>query len=317
MSTDFGKVAVLMGGESAERDISLQGGKAVWEALLRRRVDAYELDARRLRPCRLLQEAYQRVFIMLHGAMGEDGVVQGTLEMLGLPYTGSGVLASALAMDKCRSKQLWQSLGLPTAEFMELQQVEDLTVAADSLGFPLIIKPVQQGSSLGISKVYGREGLAAAWESARNYDARVMAERFLPGAEYTVSLLRGAWLPVIQLQTSHDFYDYEAKYEANDTRYICPSGLADEQEQELGELSLRAFAALGCSGWGRIDLIMDAEGVPWLLEVNTIPGMTSHSLVPMAASQAGIDFDELTIEILRTSLQDSSDADPLKGVLRT
>jgi len=299
----FGKVAVLMGGESAEREISLRSGAAVLGALQRCGVDAHGLDAGADLLQRLPREGYDRAFIILHGRGGEDGVVQGALERLGLPYTGSGVLGSALAMDKCRTKALWRGLGLPTPESVLLRGTGDLA-AAERLGYPLMIKPSREGSSIGMAKVEDAGQLHAAWQAAAGYDTEVMAERWIQGREYTASLLQGEALPLIRLETPHLFYDYAAKYHADTTRYHCPCGLPEAEEAELKTLCLEAFEAVGASGWGRVDLMLDEQQRPWLIEVNTVPGMTDHSLVPMAARAAGIDFDELVLRILAGSLRE-------------
>ena len=299
---EFGKVALLMGGWSAERGVSLQSGAAVAAALRARGVDVMELDVDRSICGVLAEENFDRVFIMLHGRGGEDGTIQGVLETLGISYTGSGVLGSALAMDKVAAKRLWRGMGLPTPEFVLLEDEESLELAG-TLGFPLMVKPAREGSSIGMSRVESAAGLRSAWVAARQYDNRIMAERFIPGAEYTVAILGSEALPLIRLETPRDFYDYEAKYQAEDTRYHLPCGLPPEEEQALQELALRAFQALGAEGWGRVDLMVDGEGQPWLIEVNTVPGMTDHSLVPMAARHAGIDFEELVWRILAMTLE--------------
>jgi len=299
---DFGKVALLMGGWSAEREVSLKSGAAVAAALRARGVDVMELDVDRSICGVLAEENFDRVFIMLHGRGGEDGTIQGVLETLGISYTGSGVLGSALAMDKVAAKRLWRGMGLPTPEFVLLEDEESLELAG-TLGFPLMVKPAREGSSIGMSRVESAAELRSAWVAARQYDNRIMAERFIPGAEYTVAILGSEALPLIRLETPRDFYDYEAKYQAEDTRYHLPCGLPPEEERALQELALRAFQALGAEGWGRVDLMVDGEGQPWLIEVNTVPGMTDHSLVPMAARHAGIDFEELVWRILAMTLE--------------
>lgn len=298
---DFGKVAVLLGGHSAEREVSLKSGAAVLDALRSRGVDAHPVDPGPDVLQVLTAGGYQRAFVILHGRGGEDGVIQGALEVLGLPYTGSGVLSSALGMDKYRCKLVWRGMGLPTPEFVVLRQESDLDRAAE-LGFPLMIKPAHEGSSIGMARVDDPEQLARGWRAAAKYDALVLAERWILGAEYTCAVLAGEALPLIRLETPHAFYDYEAKYFANTTRYHCPSGLPEDQELRLRKLALDAFAAVGCEGWGRVDLMVDQTGAPWLLEVNTAPGMTDHSLVPMAARARGIEFDELVWRILETTL---------------
>jgi D-alanine-D-alanine ligase len=302
--TDFGKVAVLMGGHAAERVISLRSGQAVLEALRRVGVDAQAVDAGDADLVRQLEEGgYARVFNALHGRGGEDGVMQGCLELLGLPYTGSGVLASALGMDKLRTKQLWRGVGLPTPEFALLDTEADLERAARDLGFPMMIKPIHEGSSIGMSKVEQAEQLDSAWRLARQYDHAVLAERWITGAEYTAGILEDSVLPLIRLETGNRFYDYQAKYESDATRYLCPCGLPAQREQDYQRLALEAFRAVDGGGWGRVDFMVDGEDRPWLIEVNTVPGLTDHSLVPMAARQAGLDFETLVMRILATSLQ--------------
>ncbi len=298
----FGKVALLMGGQSAEREISLKSGGAVLAALQRRGVDVEPLDpdARILERLRL--EGFNRVFIMLHGRGGEDGQIQGALETLGLPYTGSGVLGSALGMDKYRCKLAWRGAGLPTADFVLLRGAQDLPRAA-ALGFPLMIKPAHEGSSIGMARVEDGDQLDSAWQEAARYDSLVIAERWLSGPEFTCAILGTEALPMIRLETPRVFYDYEAKYFADDTRYLCPCGLPPEEEGPLQALAFEAFATAGARGWGRVDLMMDQTGNPFLLEINTVPGMTDHSLVPMAARARGMNFDELVWRILEASLE--------------
>ena len=300
--TDYGKVAVMMGGSSAEREISLESGMAVYAALNRAGIDAHILDVQRDVLKKVYEGNFDRVFIALHGRGGEDGQMQGALEILQVPYTGSGVLGSALAMDKSRTKNIWQSQGLPTPSFIELDKNSNWQAIVEQLGLPLMVKPVHEGSSFGASKVMKPDELQQAWKAANHFDNRVMAECWVTGSEYTVPILNEQALPIIRLVTPRVFYDYEAKYVSDSTRYICPCGLDNNQEKILGDLALTAFRVLGASGWGRIDLMMDEYDQPWLIEANTIPGMTSHSLVPMAAKQAGMNFDELTIEILNTSM---------------
>ncbi|MCG5541508.1 MULTISPECIES: D-alanine--D-alanine ligase [unclassified Halorhodospira] len=293
-----GRVAVLMGGTSAERDISLRSGGAVLAALQRRGYDAEAYDPRD----RALEglRGYDVVFIALHGRGGEDGTVQGLLELLGVPYTGSGVLGSALGMDKWRCKRLWQGSGLPTPAGQLL--TSESPVLAEGLAYPVIVKPVREGSSLGMTRVDGPAQLAEAYRAAAAYDDAVLAEQWVEGEEYTVALLGDRALPSIRLETSHAFFDYAAKYQADDTGHHCPSGLGADEEAELGALCREAFSASGGNGWGRVDVMRDADGRWWLLEVNTIPGMTDHSLVPIAAAQAGIGFDELVARILGEAL---------------
>lgn len=305
----FGKVAVVMGGSSAEREVSLKSGRAVHQALLNKGVDAHALDASGAELLRALQQGkFDRVFIAQHGRGGEDGVLQGALELLGLPYTGSTVLGSALAMDKIRSKYVWQAQGLPTPEFALLGEHSDFPAVVKKLGLPLIVKPVHEGSTIGLTKVTQAAQLHGAWQQARAYDADIMAERCVVGPEYTASILDTQALPLIRIEAAGGLYDYQAKYVADDTRYFCPSGLEPKRERELQQLALDAFQALGCSGWGRVDILCDAQGQPWLLEANTVPGMTDHSLVPMAARAAGIGFDDLVWRILLTSLRAGSGA---------
>lgn len=298
---DFGRVALLMGGQSTEREVSLKSGAAVLTALQNRGVQVEALDIVPDLPRQLMEGGFERVFIALHGRGGEDGVIQGMLETLGLPYTGSGVLASALAMDKLKTKQLWLGIGLPTPEFVLLVEPTDLGEVVERLGLPLIVKPVREGSSVGMTKVTEKEQLAAAYKKAATYDREVIVERWIEGAEYTASILGQQLLPLIRLETPRAFYDYEAKYSEATTRYLCPCGLPPGEERALQALAWRAFQALRGSGWGRVDLMVDRSGQPWLLEVNTIPGLTDHSLVPMAARQAGIGFEALVLRILETS----------------
>ncbi len=297
----FGKVAVLMGGDSAEREVSLRSGKAVLDGLLRKGVDAHGIDAGRDVLQQLVDGGYDRVFIVLHGRGGEDGVIQGGLETLGLPYTGSGVQGSSLGMDKYRCKLLWSALSLPTPGYLMIGDEGDLETAAE-LGFPLMVKPVHEGSSIGMAKVNDRDELRSAWMAAREYDGQVMVERWITGQEFTASILNDRPLPLIRLETPHSFYDYEAKYSSDSTKYHCPCGLDETKELELQQLALKAFHAVGAAGWGRVDIMMDQEMSPYLIEVNTVPGMTDHSLVPMAARQQGLDFDELVWQILATTL---------------
>lgn len=298
---EFGRVALLMGGWSAERDISLKSGNAVLEAMRRLNIDVTPIDVGRDVFNVLRDGNFARAFNMLHGRGGEDGVIQSLLELMELPYTGSGVLGSAVAMDKLRSKYLWQGVGLPTPDFVVLEHDSDCETALNRLGLPLIVKPVLEGSSIGISKVKQAGEMRPAWELARRYGP-VIAEKWITGGEYTAGILGEQTLPLIRLGTPREFYDYQAKYQDDQTRYHCPCGLSSQLEQSLQELAKRAFSALGAEGWGRVDLMLDAAQQPWLIEVNTIPGMTDHSLVPMAAKAAGIGFDELVLRILCTAM---------------
>jgi D-alanine-D-alanine ligase len=299
----FGKVAVLMGGWSAERAVSLNSGQAVLDALLRQGVNAQGLDVRRETIMSdLIQGGFDRAFIILHGPGGEDGVMQGALEVLGLPYTGSGVMASALAMDKLRSKQLLEGAGIPTPPYLVLEEDFDPDYVVATLGLPVMVKPALEGSSIGMSKVNESEDLLNAWQQAVVFKGKVLAERWIEGREYTVAILGDTPLPAICLETPRDFYDYEAKYQADDTRYLCPCGLSVEEEHRLQRLALAAFQALGAAGWGRVDIMCSQDGTPYVIELNTVPGMTDHSLVPMAARAAGIEFDELVFRILAQTL---------------
>lgn len=301
---DFGRVAVLYGGASAEREVSLKSGAAVLSVLQSAGVEATGIDVGQDILTQLVNGQFERAFIVLHGRGGEDGTIQGLLEHAGIRYTGSGVLASALAMDKLRTKQVWSSLGLPSPRHASLSSERDCHVAAQELGFPLMVKPSQEGSSIGMARVTSLDELLQAWQVAREYDSNVLVEQWVSGPEFTVAMLNGNILPPIRLGTSHEFYDYEAKYLANDTRYQIPCGLAPADEQRLCELVARACNAIGVSGWGRADVMQDAQGNFWLLEINTVPGMTDHSLVPMAAKAAGLDFEQLVLAILATTLDD-------------
>ena len=294
----LGKVAVLMGGLSAEREISLMSGSAVLSALQEAGVDVHGIDVNETVANDLIAGNFQRVFIMLHGRGGEDGAIQGLLEVMRLPYTGSGVAASSLAMDKLKTKQIWMAMGLPTPEFCIIDSGQSCEQALKILGLPIIVKPVLEGSSIGMSKVELAEEMIPAWEAAQRCGGTVIAERWIEGAEYTAAILDDQVLPMIKLETSHQFYDYDAKYVANDTKYICPCELPEAQEAELSVLMKQAFDAVGAESWGRVDFMLDKNNKPWLIEVNTVPGMTSHSLVPMAAKQAGLSFKDLVIRIL-------------------
>jgi len=297
----FGKVAVLLGGWSSERSVSLQSGEAVMTALQASGVDAHAVDVDRDICSVLTNGNYDRVFNILHGTAGEDGAIQGMLEVMDIPFTGSGVKASALAMDKLQTKRIWRSAGLPTPVYLRLTFDTDWPAVIRTLGLPLIVKPVAEGSSVGMTKVTTAAELQPAWQAASEF-GDVFAEQWIQGDEYTVAVLQSEALPAIRLQTPHDFYDFSAKYEADDTQYHCPCGLSQELEKALQKTALSAFNLLGASGWGRGDLMRDQDGKFWLIELNTIPGMTSHSLVPKSAKVAGIEFNELVLRILETSL---------------
>lgn len=298
----FGKVAVLLGGKSSEREISLLTGEAVHQALLRKGVNAHRLDPASDFPGALLRGGFDRVWIALHGRGGEDGTMQGLLTCLGLPFTGSGVLGSAIAMDKLRTKRLLAAVGVPTPKFRVLAGERDFGPAIADLGLPLIVKPACEGSSIGMSKVQRAEDLPHAFAAAARFGGEVFAEEWIAGAEYTAALLQGRVLPLIRIEAKAIFYDYQAKYFSDDTRYLCPCGLAPETEQRFAAVCAAAFGAVGATGWGRVDFMLGADGEAKVLEINTVPGMTSHSLVPMAAAAAGIGFDELVWRILETSL---------------
>jgi D-alanine-D-alanine ligase len=295
---NFGKVAVLLGGKSAEREVSLKSGSMVLAALRKKGVDAHPFDPKERDLLELAKERFQRVFIALHGRFGEDGTVQGVLEWLGIPYTGSGVLASALAMDKLRTKRMWAAEGLPSAPYAVLDKDADLKAVAKRLGVPMFVKPASEGSSVGMTKVRKAAALDEAFALAVNYDPVVIAEKFIDGPELTVGILGERVLPIIRIETPREFYDYEAKYIADDTRYLIPCGLSKTREQQLQALCLKAFRSLGCRGWGRVDLMLDKRGKPYLLEINTSPGMTDHSLVPMAARAVGLSYEDLCVKVL-------------------
>lgn len=301
----LGRVAVLMGGDSAERSVSLKSGNAVNEALQQAGVDARAVDVRGKDLLRLASAAeYDRCFIALHGRGGEDGTAQAILDQAGLPYTGSGVMASALAMDKLRTKYVFAGAGLPTPAFRLMRQVDQAPAILDALRVPLSVKPSREGSSIGVFKVETQAELEEAFREASQHDPMVLVEEWVTGGEYTVTVLGHETLPVIGLGTENTFYDFEAKYLSDDTEYRLPSGLSEEEETELRRLSLEAFDVLDARHWGRVDIMQDAEGAFWLLEVNTIPGMTDHSLVPMAAEAVGIGFTELTVRILQQTLEE-------------
>lgn len=297
----FGRVAVMLGGDSSERAVSLDSGGAVLEALLSRGVNAHAWDPAEKSMADFAAAGFDRVWIALHGPGGEDGSLQGALQWLDVPYTGSGVMASALAMDKVRSKHLFEATGIPTPEYAVARTGNDASVAAEQLGFPLIVKPSGQGSSVGMSKVFERSELQSAIELALQYGDVVLLERCIVGDELTVAVLQGEALPSIRIATPRVFYDYRAKYESDRTEYICPGTETANEEKKYAEMAVAAFTVLGCSGWGRVDFMTGADGQPQVLEANTVPGMTSHSLVPIAAKQQGMDFAELCWRILETS----------------
>ncbi|MAZ90221.1 MAG: D-alanine--D-alanine ligase [Cellvibrionaceae bacterium] len=301
---EFGRVAVLYGGDSAEREVSLNSGAAVCDALCGAGVDAFLIDVDADIVTRLQSEKIDRVFIALHGAAGEDGRIQALLEFMQLPYTGSRVQASALAMDKWKSKQIFTAEAIPTPEYRALS-ADNLNSVIEEIGEHLMVKPAHEGSSIGMSKVTSRDQLQQAYQAAAQYDSNVFAEQLIEAAEYTVAVLGTETLPPIKLETDHQFYDYDAKYIADDTRYLCPCGLPSEKEAELKNLAVQAFQALGCEGWGRVDFMADEQGAFYTLEVNTVPGMTDHSLVPMAAKASGLDFSALVLNILSQTLPSS------------
>ena len=300
----FGKVAVLFGGASNEREISIMSGTGVLKALQAKGVDAHAFDPSVRDLADLKREGYARCFIALHGRGGEDGTIQGALEVLGVPYTGSGVMGSAIGMDKWRTKMIWLANGLPTPRYRILQGDEDSTEVARDLGLPLIVKPANEGSTLGLTKVTNPTRLPAAFEmAAKQYKDIALAEQFIDGPEYTAAVLGDVVLPLIKIEAPEGKYDYQNKYFTDDTRYLCPCGLPKEPEEDLKALVHKAFRLVGCSGWGRVDFMMDKKGNPWLLEVNTSPGMTSHSLVPMAAKAAGMSYEDLCVRILDQTLE--------------
>jgi len=301
---DFGRVAVLMGGDSAEREISLMSGQATLESLSRSGVVADKVDMQGSDAIqKIVDGGYDRVLIMLHGRKGEDGKVQAALELMDIPYTGSGVIASALAMDKVLCKRVWQGFGISTPEFSVLDETTDWQAVIDELG-TVFVKPAKEGSSIGISRAATADELESAYRQASRYDSQVIAERFIQGAEYTVGILGEKILPSVGMQAEGDFYDYQAKYFSDETLYSCPSDLDEQAEAELGAMARQAYDVVGCSGWGRVDAMRDDSGRFWLLEVNTVPGMTDHSLVPKAAEEAGISFDDLVLQILSSSYKD-------------
>ena len=298
---NFGKVAVLAGGFSSEREISLDSGRAILAALRAQGVDAHAFDPKETPLGELKTQGFDCAFNILHGIFGEDGTVQGALETLGIRYTGCGVLASAVAMDKYRCKLLWKGLGLPVPDYEVLRDDSDFAAVEAKLGLPLFVKPANEGSSVGVVKVKERGRLKDVYRELKQYKGEIIAEKFIGGGEYTCGIIGGRALPAVRIIPATEFYDLEAKYERDDTVYLCPSDLSDEDEQLMRELTVRAFEAVGGRGWGRIDFLKDESGRLYLLEANTLPGMTSHSLVPKAAAQAGMDFPQLCIEILKTA----------------
>ncbi len=297
----YGKVAVLMGGSSGEREISLNSGTAVLKALSNKGIDAHGIDVDKSIFSVLIENKFDRVFIALHGCGGEDGAMQGGLEMLELPYTGSGVMASSICMNKLMTKKLWGTADVQSPKFMQIDEAIDFQQVVSLLGVPFVVKPSLEGSSLGIHKISSEQEFLAAKQDAYKYQGALMAEQWIDGDEYTVAVLNGVALPVIKLETPHEFYDFEAKYKASDTQYILPCGLSEIEENVLKSEALNAFNATSASGWGRVDVMIDSNNKRWFLEVNTVPGMTDHSLVPMAAASVGIDFEQLVLNILDTT----------------
>ena len=301
----FGKVAVIYGGTSSEREVSLWSGEAVLASLQAQGINAHGVDTKAVELLSYLkEEKFDRVFIVLHGRGGEDGVVQGALEYLNIPYTGSGVLASSVGMDKIRTKQIWKAIDLPVLESYMIHDLSDAMSLKDTLTYPVAVKPAEEGSSIGVSRVDRADDLVKAWEAAGGYNSPVFAENWIIGnGEYTCAILNGKALPIIRMETDLAFYDYEAKYLRDDTRYFCPAGLSESDETRFRALCEKAFSSLGASGWGRVDFVVDRDNNPWLLEINTVPGMTNHSLVPLAAKTSGLSFDQLCWSILEGSME--------------
>ena len=304
----FGKVAVLMGGSSAEREISLKSGAAILNTLKESGVNAHAIDVSDEVFKTLQNGNYDCAFIALHGPLGEDGCIQGGLEVMGMPYTGSGVMASSICMNKLMTKRIWSGSGIPTPKYTVLNESMNEDDLVADLGLPMIFKPVSQGSSIGMTKVSNKEEIASAWASAHQFEETVIAEQWVEGEEYTVAMLDGIALPVIRLETPHTFYDFDAKYQAKDTQYHCPCGLPEALEKEIQVLAAQAFNATEATGWGRVDVMLDKDSRPWFLEINTVPGMTDHSLVPMAAKSIGISFNELVIKILEMAIKEDCEA---------
>ena len=298
---NFGKVAVLLGGRSAEREVSLMSGTAVLEALQRQGVDAHPFDTGARNLTEFSADKFDCAFIALHGRYGEDGTIQGALDLMGVPYTGSGVMACALAMDKWRTKLVWHASGIPTPRFEMLNAESNFMATADSLGLPLIVKPAREGSTIGLTKVSSAKDLAGAYREAAKHDSMVLAEQFVDGPELTSAILDDEALPLVRIEAPGGKYDYDAKYFSDETRYFCPAGVDAGLEERVKRISVDAFRILGCKGWGRVDVMIDSDGEPWVLEANTVPGMTGHSLVPMAAKVAGLSFDQLVIRILEAA----------------
>ncbi|TEW54920.1 D-alanine--D-alanine ligase [Psychromonas sp. RZ22] len=306
MKNDFGKVAVLFGGNSAEREVSLNSGNAVLNALIRGGVDAHGIDPKFNDISQIKAQGFERAFIVLHGRGGEDGVIQGFLSALNIPFTGSDVSSSAIGMDKAKTKQIWQCYGLPTANYQIIvkENFESASAAdiLEQLSGAVMVKPIHEGSSIGMAKAENPEQLIAALEEAFKFDDKVLLESWITGDEFTVSMLNGKALPAVSMKTTNQFYDYQAKYQSTETQYLCPCGLSDEELTELNLLAEEAFKTIGCSGWGRVDFMRDSDKNWYLLEVNTVPGMTETSLVPKAAKEAGISFDQLVLDILKQTL---------------
>ena len=297
----MGKVAVLLGGKSSEREISLMSGTAVLEALKRQGVDAHAFDTAERDLSDLARERFERVFVVLHGRYGEDGTVQGALDLMGIPYTGSGVMACALAMDKWRTKLIWKAVGIPTPRFEVLTGASDLDACAEKLGLPLVVKPAREGSTIGLTRVIEASQMQDAYREACRHDELVLAEQFVDGPELTAAILGDQSLPLVRIEAPQKNYDYHAKYFSDETQYFCPSGIDPGLEKKITDLCAEAYRVIGCKGWGRVDVMVDAGGEPWVLEVNTVPGMTGHSLVPMAAKAAGMSFDSLVMAILESA----------------
>ena len=298
----FGKVAVLMGGKAAEREVSLRSGQAITQALIDAGVDAHSEDVTEIVDLQRIAQDYDRAFIALHGRWGEDGVVQAVLRDLGMPYTGSGMQSSAIAMDKLRTKWMWMGAGLPTPGFVWVSEFMPLDIEAFDLPFPVIVKPCHEGSSIGMRKVYDKQQLIEAVEYAQQYDSEVLIEQWIIGREFTGAVILNQVLPLIELKTTHDFYDFDAKYKSNDTQYICPCEISNDLQRDIQELILQSFNVIGAEGWGRVDVMLDEDEQAWLIELNSVPGMTDHSLVPMAAKAQGISFQELVVKLLSTTL---------------